>query len=121
MFCGTCGMPNADDAAGCVRCGQPLGVARQVAPGGMPTEKPASYLVPAIVSTLCCCLPFGIVSIVFASQVNSKWEAGDAAGARDSASKAKLWFWLAFGIGFTVNLVAVVAQILVAIAESRQH
>ena len=33
-------------------------------------------------TTLLCCLPAGIVSIVFAAQVDGKWNSGDYAGAR---------------------------------------
>jgi hypothetical protein len=51
---------------------------------------PPNFLIPAILVTIFCCLPGGIVAIVFASQVNSKWAAGDAAGARDASRKAKL-------------------------------
>lgn len=51
----------------------------------------SNNLVWAILSTLFCCLPLGIVSIVFASQVNTKLAAGDVAGARESADKAKKW------------------------------
>jgi hypothetical protein len=50
---------------------------------------PPNYLVWAILSTLFCCLPLGIASIVFAAQVNGKWAAGDVAGAQDSSRKAK--------------------------------
>ncbi|HYQ25514.1 CD225/dispanin family protein [Stenotrophomonas sp.] len=48
-------------------------------------------LVWAILSTLLCCLPLGIVSIVYAAQVNGKLAAGDVAGAQESADKAKKW------------------------------
>lgn len=48
-------------------------------------------LVWAILSTLLCCLPVGIVSIVYAAQVNGKLAAGDVAGAQESADKAKKW------------------------------
>ncbi|MBN6113926.1 CD225/dispanin family protein [Xanthomonas bonasiae] len=51
----------------------------------------SNNLVWAILSTLFCCLPLGIVSIVFAAQVNTKLAAGDVAGARESADKAKKW------------------------------
>jgi predicted secreted protein len=62
--------------------------------GGMPAAQPGAqppnnYLVWAILSTIFCCLPLGIVSIVFAAQVNSKWASGDVAGARESSEKAK--------------------------------
>ena len=50
-----------------------------------------NHLVWAILATLFCCLPGGIVSIVYAAQVNGKIAAGDLAGARDSSEKAKKW------------------------------
>ena len=50
-----------------------------------------NHLVWAILSTLFCCLPLGIVSIVFAAQVNGKLAAGDVAGAQEASDKAKKW------------------------------
>lgn len=50
-----------------------------------------NHLVWAILSTLFCCLPLGIVSIVYASQVDGKRAAGDLAGAREASHKAKMW------------------------------
>ena len=61
-------------------------------------ERIPTYLVPSIL-TLCCCWPLSIVAIVFAAQVNSKLAAGDIAGARDASAKAKMFCWIAFGIG----------------------
>ncbi len=57
---------------------------------------PPNYLVWAILTTIFCCLPFGIISIVFAAQVNSKWVAGDYNGARKASNNAKTWAWVAF-------------------------
>ncbi|MBO7197759.1 MAG: CD225/dispanin family protein, partial [Tidjanibacter sp.] len=34
---------------------------------------PSSNLIWGILTTIFCCLPFGIVSIVFASRVDSLW------------------------------------------------
>jgi predicted secreted protein len=57
---------------------------------GQPTgSPPPNYLVWAILTTLFCCLPLGIPSIVFAAQVNSKYANGDVAGAMASSEKAK--------------------------------
>ncbi|MDO5608439.1 MAG: CD225/dispanin family protein [Capnocytophaga sp.] len=50
---------------------------------------PDNYLVWAILSTVLCCLPLGIYSIVKASEVNSKWTVGDREGAIKSAETAK--------------------------------
>ncbi len=60
---------------------------------------PTNYLVFAILTTIFCCQVFGIVSIVYAAQVNSKWYAGDYKGAINSSRNAKTWAWVAFGIG----------------------
>jgi hypothetical protein len=67
------------------------GYPSQGTPGGPP---PQNYLVWAILTTLFCCLPLGVASIVFSTQVNSKWQAGDYAGAQEASGRAKnfaLW------------------------------
>ena|SRR6185369_16625471 len=64
---------------------------------GAPASVP-NYLVPAIIS-LFCCLPIGIVGVIFAAQVNGKVAAGDTAGALDSAKKAKMFSFIAIGLG----------------------
>jgi hypothetical protein len=45
----------------------------------------------AILTTLFCCLPLGIVSIVYAAQVDGRRAAGDIEGARTAAEKARFW------------------------------
>lgn len=60
-------------------------------PGYQQGPKPPSYLVWAILTTLFCCLPFGIVSIVFAARVDSKYNAGDLEGSRIASDSAKKW------------------------------
>lgn len=72
-------------------------------------QKPDNYLVWAILSTLFCCLPLGVVSIVFAAQVDSKWNAGDYAGARDSSEKAKNFAIAAAAIGVVVLIIYAIA------------
>ena len=58
-----------------------------------------NYLAQAILVTLFCCMPFGIVAIVYAAQVSPKLTSGDYVGAREASDKARFWCWLAFGIG----------------------
>ena len=72
---------------------------------GGQTPPPQNYIVWAILSTIFCCPPIGIVSIVFAAQVNSKWIAGDADGAYSSSKNARTWAWVAFGVGFIFYIV----------------
>ena len=64
---------------------------------GAPASVP-NYLVPAIIS-LFCCLPLGIVGVIFAAQVNGKVAAGDTTGALESAKKAKMFSFIAIGLG----------------------
>lgn len=63
---------------------------------------PPNYLVFAILTTIFCCQILGIVSIVFAAQVNSKWNAGDFQGALNASKNAKLWAWITFGSGILI-------------------
>ncbi|MFG2007168.1 CD225/dispanin family protein [Spirillospora sp. NPDC048911] len=60
-------------------------------PSTPPGPPPPNHLVWAILTTLFCCLPAGIASIVFAAQVNSKWQSGDYEGAQKSSNNAKTW------------------------------
>jgi hypothetical protein len=78
---------------------------------GAPQQNIQNYLVPAIISTICCCLPAGIVSIIFATQVNSKLKLGDIQGAMDASAKAKMWFIIAIVAGVIVNALAMILQL----------
>jgi len=67
-------------------------------PASGPSDKVPNYLVPAIISAICC-FPLGIISIIFAAQVNGKVTAGDMAGALDSSKKAKMFSYIFLGLG----------------------
>ena len=62
-------------------------------PGGPP---PKNWLVESILVTILCCLPAGIVAIVYATQVNTKWNNGDYEGARKASKDAALWTKISF-------------------------
>jgi hypothetical protein len=66
-------------------------------PAGASASVP-NYLIPAIIS-LFCCLPLGVVGVIFAAQVNGKVQAGDTAGALDASKKAKMFSFIAIGLG----------------------
>ena len=115
MFCPTCGREAALDARFCDNCGTTLD---QSAGGpnhvpGMPPDQPGygtavnvpNYLVQAILVTIFCCLPAGIVAIVFAAQVNGKVASGDYAEAQRLSNNAKIWCWVSFGVGLAVAIV----------------
>ncbi|KRG72322.1 membrane protein [Stenotrophomonas terrae] len=83
----------------------------------MNTSSPAvsNNLVWAILSTLFCCLPLGIVSIINAAKVNGLLAAGDIAGARDAADKAKKWAIYAAGAGIVVSIVYIVLVMVLGV------
>lgn len=91
--------------------------------GAMPPGQPAgapppNNLVWAILTTIFCCLPLGIVSIVFAAQVNGKWAAGDFAGAQESSRKAKQFaIWSVVGWA-VVAVLYVLLFVVLGIASS---
>jgi hypothetical protein len=90
----------------------PAAAPQMSASGMLPEQKIPNYLVHAILCTLCCCLPGGIVAIVYASQVNTKQAAGDIQGAMTASANAKKWCWISFGVGIVVNLIVVGLQIV---------
>lgn len=66
------------------------------------------YMVFAILTTLCCCLPFGIASIVYASKINSLSASGDYAGAEEAAKKARLFAIIGAVGGIVFSVLSVV-------------
>ena len=62
-------------------------------------DRVPNYLLHAILATVCCCPPFGIVSIVHAAQVNGKVAIGDMKGARKLSHNARSWILVSLGVG----------------------
>ncbi|NMH86079.1 CD225/dispanin family protein [Flavivirga algicola] len=60
--------------------------------------RPNSYLALAIISTIMCCLPTGIVSIIYATKVNSNYEDGKYEEANSASKNAKIWGLVSIGI-----------------------
>lgn len=52
---------------------------------------PPNYLVWSILVTLFCCIPGGVVAIVYSTQVSSRFQQGDYAGANESSRNARKW------------------------------
>ncbi|MDT5350942.1 MAG: hypothetical protein QOH91_4229 [Mycobacterium sp.] len=54
-------------------------------------QQPDNYLVWAILCTVLCCLPFGIVSLVYSNKVSGLWASGQYAESQAAANSAKKW------------------------------
>ena len=128
MFCPQCGASNADTAVTCVQCGRsfqvepppPVPMQQMPQPGAypaIPMPPVQNYLVFAILATVLCCLPGGIVAIVYAAQVNGKLQTGDIAGALAASKNAKLWCWISFGVGLGLGLLSLLLGIIGALGN----
>ena len=65
-------------------------------------EKPNDFLPWTILSTLLCCLPFGVVAIIRSTQVNSYWAQGKYEEAVKAAADARKWTYWAVGTAVAV-------------------
>lgn len=79
---------------------QPYGQAfnQPTDPSAVP-PMPDTYLVWAILSTICCCIPFGAIAIIYSSKVSPAYYRGDYDAALDASSKAQLWVIISFVAG----------------------
>ena len=67
--------------------------------GSYQAPMPPTYLVWAIISTICCCLPAGVVAIFYAAKVSPAYQAGDLEAARKASEKAAWWVVISFVAG----------------------
>ncbi len=81
---------------------------------GPPGPPPNNHMAFAILATVLCCLPLGIVGIVKASEVNNKWAVGDYAGARGAAESARKFSMWGMILGGGVIALVVVAYVVIA-------
>ena len=126
MICSRCGANIPDNVAFCTNCGHSNSGAPQAppqpggyAPGGYAPQgggygqsgpQVTDYLIWSIITTLCCCLPLGIVGIIFS--INSKNDL--SAGRYESAVKN---YNIAFYCNVIGLVVGLIANVLVAIIQ----
>lgn len=70
-------------------------------------QKIPNYLWQSIAVTVLCCLPFGIVAIVFAAKVDGLVARGDIAGAQAASKSAKNWVIASVITGLVITLIYV--------------
>ncbi|WP_407687323.1 CD225/dispanin family protein [Mycobacterium sp. HUMS_1102779] len=83
-------------------------------------REPDNYLLWAVLCAVLCCLPLGIVSIVYSSKVSGLWAQGRFAEAQTAAADAKRWavigaiaaasFYLIIGVLYLVILTVAVTE-----------
>lgn len=76
-------------------------------------QMPDNHLVWAILTTILCCLPLGIVAIVKASKVETLWFNGHYTEAQKNADDAKKYSRIGIGIGVAYWVVCILAYIII--------
>lgn len=91
-----------------------------VAVDGQPRPEINNHMVKAILATIFCCLPLGIVAVVFAAQVGGKIDLGDYRGAQETANQASKWANISIILGIVANIAGVVFAILFSLLLASQ-
>ena len=94
MNCPRCGKENLGNANYCEVCGEKLDDnVTQVQNNSSLQAKPQikDYMVFSILTTIFCCIPFGIIAIVYSSKVSKLIAVGDFEGASNASRNSKIW------------------------------
>jgi Interferon-induced transmembrane protein len=75
----------------------------------------ALAIVATVISVIFCCLPHGVVSLIFALQVDKKAKAGDVVGAINAAKQAKMWAIISLVVSIVFLVIGIVFGILNAV------
>ena len=79
-------------------------------------------IIATVVSIIGCCLPHGVVSLIFAIQVNQKAQAGDIEGATNAARQAKMFAWISIIVGavcFVIGIIFGVFGVILSAISNR--
>ena len=77
---------------------------------------PKTWLAESILTTLFCCLPFGVVGIVYAAQVTSLFSQGNYEAAQETSRKAGMWTKISFFVGGGIALVYIIISLFLGLS-----
>lgn len=86
-------------------------------PVNQPPEKVNNYLIWSILCTIFCCLPCGIVGIVYSNKVNTALSVGNIEQAREASKNAKIWNLVGTILGAVISIGYVMLVAFGAIAS----
>jgi hypothetical protein len=75
---------------------------------------PPTYLWQSIAVTILCCLPLGILAVIFATRVESRWQNGDYEGALHASKTARNTAFWSFIIGLFVHIAVLIYLVFLA-------
>ena len=117
MFCTQCGKEIPDNSPHCPFCKH-----SPAAPAEAQEQTINSWLVPAILVTILCCMPFGIVALIYAARVSALAAAGNVAEAQNVARQARNWTLAGAICGAAVYLITwsfYIVMLIFALDSSR--
>ena len=78
---------------------------------------PKTWLLESILITVLCCMPFGIVGIIYGSRVGSYWSQGLYAESLEASNKAGFWVRLAVMVTVILWLIYLALWLFTPVAE----
>ncbi|XP_017695641.1 PREDICTED: proline-rich transmembrane protein 1, partial [Lepidothrix coronata] len=102
--------------------GPPLGVGPPAAGGAGPEGRrsaPHDYLPIAVLTTLCCFWPTGVVAIVKAVQVRTAVARGDIVSAEIASREARNFSFISLAVGIAAIVLCTILTVVIIIAA--QH
>lgn len=119
MYCKYCGAEIEEKSRYCPKCGNPVGVADSDSMESKThkdtvLQRPRNHLLLAILTTVFCCLPLGIVSIIYAAKTDDAWNVGKYEDAMFYSKKARsyaLWGIFSLVILFVLYVILIAAGV----------
>lgn len=115
MYCPNCGTELRNTSSFCDHCGTEVSGPAATAPS------PTTVLVFSILSTVFCCVPFGIVGVVYAALAMGRHSARDFAASEQYRRNAKTWSWVAFGCGVVFVVIWMMSFVFGALNAVGRH
>jgi len=79
-------------------------------------QPPKNWLVESILATIFCCIPLGIVAIIKATQVESKFYAGQVDEAILASKEAAKWTKITFFVGIAAYVIITIIYAIIGAA-----
>ena len=89
--------------------------------GSVPEEpdKPPTFLGGSVLVTIFCCVPFGIVAIVYGILVGTRWRAGDGDGSQNASKMAESWMHASIGAFVLLFIATALYRLFVRITTGK--